>query len=81
MYNLIQVSVLRPNRIDDTTGDHAQTIRRAYQPGLSSVPGPLLARYTNLVLKWHVIQGRRTKYIHALHEEHGRRTPILTKGL
>lgn len=31
-----------------------QTIRKAYQPGLSSIPGPFITRYTNLVLKWNV---------------------------
>ena len=31
----------------------------------------MLSRYTNLPLKWHVVIGKRTTYIHRLHELYG----------
>lgn len=43
----------------------------ARQPGLKEIPGPWLGRYTNLVLKWHVLGGQRTKYVHSLHQKYG----------
>ena len=43
----------------------------AYGRDLYQIPGPLLSRYTNLPLKWHVIQGKRTQYIHRLHQSYG----------
>ncbi len=46
-------------------------LRQALRPGLSSILGPVFSRYTNLPLKWHVLQGQRTKYIHSLHERYG----------
>ncbi|KAG4029003.1 hypothetical protein MFRU_018g01090 [Monilinia fructicola] len=44
---------------------------RAYFTPLSKVPGPWYARLTHLVLKYHVITGRRMHYIHSLHLNFG----------
>jgi hypothetical protein len=38
---------------------------------LSHVPGPWYSRYTTLVLTYVTISGRRTHYVHELHEKYG----------
>lgn len=73
LYNLIQVGTASTRLYDCLVDRHVQIIQKAYQPGLASVPGPFVASYTNLLLKWQVVRGRRTKYIHALHKQYGRR--------
>ena len=46
-------------------------VKRAYFTPLRAVPGPWYAPWTNLVLKWKVISGQRTIYIHDLHQRYG----------
>lgn len=41
------------------------------------VPGPWYAKFTQLVLKKHTIQGRRMHYVHKLHELYG---PVVRIG-
>lgn len=48
-----------------------QLVVQVNEKGLRGIPGPLLSRYTNLPLKWHVVQGKRTPYIHGLHQIYG----------
>lgn len=38
---------------------------------LNKIPGPMLARYTSLILKWHEFKTNRTRYIHKLHLRYG----------
>lgn len=49
----------------------ALLLKRAYLTPLRKVPGPWYAAFTNLVLKWHVLTGRRSVYIHGLHQNYG----------
>ncbi|KAF2027742.1 sterigmatocystin biosynthesis P450 monooxygenase [Setomelanomma holmii] len=42
-----------------------------FRSDLRNVPGPVLSRFTHLPLKLAVMQGRRSLYIHALHEQYG----------
>lgn len=44
---------------------------RAFHPDLVKIPGPFLSRFTALPLKFQVLSGRRTKYIHSLHQQYG----------
>ncbi|PNS21412.1 Isotrichodermin C-15 hydroxylase [Sphaceloma murrayae] len=46
-------------------------LREAYFTPLSKVPGPWHARWTSLRLKYAIITGTRTDYIHSLHAEYG----------
>ncbi|KAF3398836.1 putative sterigmatocystin biosynthesis P450 monooxygenase, partial [Talaromyces pinophilus] len=45
--------------------------RNSLFPTLQQVPGPLYAPLTNLVLKYHVLSGNRSQYIHSLHKTYG----------
>lgn len=38
---------------------------------LWSIPGPLHNRFTHLVLKFHIITGRRIHYVDSLHQKYG----------
>jgi hypothetical protein len=38
---------------------------------LSSIPGPWFSKYTHLVLKFHIITGKRIYYIDNLHRKYG----------
>ncbi|RSL95355.1 hypothetical protein CDV31_013915 [Fusarium ambrosium] len=38
---------------------------------LSRVPGPIVARWTNLVLKYHTLSGRRMQYLDSLFSRYG----------
>ncbi|KAL2830894.1 cytochrome P450 [Aspergillus cavernicola] len=38
---------------------------------LSSLPGPQITKWTDLVLKYYIIRGERPRYVHALHEKYG----------
>jgi hypothetical protein len=38
---------------------------------LNAIPGPALAKYTSLVLKWHEFNANRTRYVHGLHLKYG----------
>ena len=54
---------------------HAQlptlTVQRFFSSALRSFPGPWYSKWTNLVLKYHVLMGRRAFYIHDLHRRYG----------
>ncbi|THV47737.1 hypothetical protein BGAL_0291g00010 [Botrytis galanthina] len=50
---------------------YAKVIHRAYFTPLCKIPGPWYARLTHLVLKYHVLTGRRVHYIHSLHQTYG----------
>lgn len=49
-----------------------QTIWQCYTGPLSKVPGPMIARWTNLILKYHTLQGDRMQYIDHLHARYGK---------
>ena len=38
---------------------------------LAKLPGPWYSRYTNLVLKYYTLTGKRIFYIHNIHERYG----------
>jgi hypothetical protein len=46
-------------------------ILRCLSSPLNKIPGPPLARYTSLILKWHEFHTDRRKYIHNLHLRYG----------
>ncbi|KAJ9608505.1 hypothetical protein H2200_007493 [Cladophialophora chaetospira] len=46
-------------------------LRKGFKGPLSSVPGPWYSRYTNVVLKYHIFNGRRIHYVHELHHKYG----------
>lgn len=48
-----------------------KAVNKAYFSPLYSIPGPWLAKFTSLPLKFHIIRGRRAQYIHSLHQTHG----------
>ncbi|KAF5962340.1 cytochrome P450 monooxygenase [Fusarium bulbicola] len=48
-----------------------QVVQRAYITPLRGIPGPFYAKFTHLVLKKHILQGRRMYYIHELHAKYG----------
>ncbi|PSN71052.1 cytochrome P450 [Corynespora cassiicola Philippines] len=45
-------------------------VRRARDP-LSQVPGPWYAKWTSMVIIYHWLRGKRTAYVHHLHEKYG----------
>ncbi|KAK5664248.1 hypothetical protein OQA88_465 [Cercophora sp. LCS_1] len=47
------------------------SIRKALVSPLNQIPGPIYARFTSLVLKWHEFQALRTSYVHLLHKQYG----------
>ncbi|KAK7532696.1 sterigmatocystin biosynthesis P450 monooxygenase [Phyllosticta citricarpa] len=48
-----------------------QKIRTALTSPLRKIPGPLWSHVTHYPLKWAVITGQRTQFIHALHQKYG----------
>ncbi|KAL4753662.1 hypothetical protein BDW72DRAFT_190870 [Aspergillus terricola var. indicus] len=38
---------------------------------LSSLPGPQLTKWTDLLLKYYTVTGQRPRYVHALHQKYG----------
>lgn len=38
---------------------------------LSKIPGPWYSSFTDSVLRYHWLTGRRAKYVHSLHEKYG----------
>ncbi|KAF7936521.1 uncharacterized protein EAE97_007887 [Botrytis byssoidea] len=46
-------------------------IYRAYLTPRRKIPGPWYARFTHLVLKYHIVTGNRIHYVHALHQKYG----------
>ena len=57
--------------VADFTVNAYRRFSKLNQYGIAQVPGPILLRYTDLPLKLHGFQGKRTKYIHALHQSYG----------
>jgi cytochrome P450 len=49
----------------------SKTIWTAFSSPVSSIPGPWYSRYTNLVLGYHILTGRRMFYIDELHQKYG----------
>ncbi|KAH8422496.1 uncharacterized protein LDX57_000250 [Aspergillus melleus] len=48
-----------------------KTLLRAYQNGISSIPGPWHSRWTGLVAEYHWMMGNRPRYVHDLHQSYG----------
>jgi hypothetical protein len=47
------------------------SLRTAFDCDLRKIPGPILNRFTTWALKIKVLSGRRSHYIHALHQRFG----------
>ncbi|KAK3900985.1 cytochrome P450 [Staphylotrichum tortipilum] len=47
------------------------TLLRTLRSNLAAVPGPWYSRFTHLVLKYHVMSGRRVFYVDDLHRRYG----------
>lgn len=47
----------------------ACTVLQAYK--LRSIPGPLYARFSSLVISYHTLRNSRISYIHKLHQQYG----------
>ncbi|KAL4984893.1 cytochrome P450 [Aspergillus falconensis] len=45
--------------------------RRVRRDPLSSLPGPRLTKWTDLLLKYYTVTGQRPRYVHALHQKYG----------
>ncbi|KAM0345672.1 hypothetical protein ACHAPU_006327 [Fusarium lateritium] len=43
----------------------------AFSSPLRHIPGPWYTHFTHLILKWHIVSGKRVHYIHALHQKYG----------
>ncbi|KAG6106322.1 hypothetical protein E4U14_004684 [Claviceps sp. LM454 group G7] len=48
-----------------------RTIRVAFDAQLVRIPGPIISRFTSLMLKINTLRGQRTRYIHSLHQQYG----------
>ncbi|KAG5941735.1 hypothetical protein E4U60_007743 [Claviceps pazoutovae] len=46
-------------------------IRVAFDAQLVQIPGPIISRFTSLILKINTLRGQRTRYIHSLHQQYG----------
>lgn len=38
---------------------------------LAKIPGPWYSNFTECVLRWHWLQGKRAAYVHSLHQKYG----------
>jgi cytochrome P450 len=47
------------------------TLVNGLKSPLAALPGPWYSRFTHLVLKYHVVSGRRVFYVHELHRKYG----------
>ena len=54
-----------------------QSILTALKPGLRSIPGPFLARFSKLHRAWNISKGRAPDFYRELHEKYG---PIVRTG-
>lgn len=52
-------------------GYSISVLRLALHHDLRKIPGPFISRFTLLPLKFQVLSGRRSKYIHELHQRYG----------
>jgi hypothetical protein len=48
------------------------TIHVCYRKDLRNIPGPFLARFTNLYRLWHTVFSETTEFIPSLHRRYGR---------
>lgn len=46
-------------------------VKTALYGPLSKIPGPAIGRWTNLVVKYHTLSGRRMQYIDSLFTQYG----------
>ncbi|KAJ0154777.1 hypothetical protein HZ326_2934 [Fusarium oxysporum f. sp. albedinis] len=46
-------------------------VKTALYGPLSKIPGPAIGRWTNLVVKYHTLSGRRMQYINSLFTQYG----------
>ncbi|CAJ2500225.1 Uu.00g030780.m01.CDS01 [Anthostomella pinea] len=53
------------------------TLYTAFANPLSSVPGPLLSRWTDLHVRLRLLNGSKARYMHSLHEQYG---PVFRVG-
>ena len=42
-----------------------------YSNPISKVPGPWYSKWTEWVLKYYLVKGLRSHYVHKLHQQHG----------
>ena len=68
---LVLVSA-QPTHVDQANANNSKKFRNALFTPLRQVPGPLYAPWTNLVLKYHVLSGNRSQYIHSLYKTYGK---------
>lgn len=54
-----------------------QSIAVALKPGIRSIPGPFLARFSKLHRMWHISKGNAPVFYRELHEKYG---PIVRTG-
>lgn len=54
-----------------------RSIATALKPGLRSIPGPILARFTRFYRPWRIAQGDAPDFYLGLHEKYG---PIVRTG-
>ena len=48
-----------------------QYIRNALRPGLKSVPGPFVARFSRLYRLWKISEGKAPNFYQSLHDQYG----------
>lgn len=53
------------------TNDMVQTVVGVFTNPLRNIPGPWYSLWTDLVLKYHVIKGRKALYVQELHQQYG----------
>ena len=51
--------------------DGVQVVWAGYTSPLAKLPGPWYSRYTNLILRYQVLSGRRIFYVDKLHQQYG----------
>ncbi|KAH8680004.1 cytochrome P450 [Tricladium varicosporioides] len=68
---IVVVGVLLIVVIQEDSLEKRLSIKKAFLTPLHEIPGPWYAKFTNLVLKKHVVVGQRLLYIHSLHQQHG----------
>ncbi|KAL3454899.1 hypothetical protein BJX64DRAFT_295631 [Aspergillus heterothallicus] len=54
--------------------------RKARKNPLSSIPGPQITKWTDLILKYYTVLGQRPRYVHALHEKYGAHSSLVSKA-
>ena len=54
-----------------------RSVATALKPGLRSIPGPVIARFSKLHRAWHISKGKAPVFYTELHEKYG---PIVRTG-